>query len=81
MEFSAFVQILMQCTHRLGLTTSARRLYAEDGTQFLDTDDIVSWAIENYRNTYADMMDSLWLEKGDQQQIGFYFVILKFRIF
>nr|KAG5699474.1 hypothetical protein BaRGS_016320 [Batillaria attramentaria] len=58
--------ILQQCTQRLGLNTSARRLYAEDGTMFLDIDDIVAWAVSAYRSALADKLEAMLLSDGDQ---------------
>ncbi|KAK7477194.1 hypothetical protein BaRGS_00031579, partial [Batillaria attramentaria] len=55
-----------QCTQRLGLNTSARRLYAEDGTMFLDIDDIVAWAVSAYRSALADKLEAMLLSDGDQ---------------
>ena len=50
---------------RLGLNTSARRLYAEGGELLLDIDDIVNYAIDLYRNALADKMEAL-LDKDGQ---------------
>lgn len=40
--------MLDQSTYRLGMTSAARRLYTRDGTVILDTDDLISWAVEHY---------------------------------
>ena len=58
-------QILSQCTARLGLNTSARRLYAEDGEMLLDIDDIVHYAINLYRSALADKLEAM-LDKDGQ---------------
>nr|KAG5692334.1 hypothetical protein BaRGS_033199 [Batillaria attramentaria] len=62
----AYKNDLQQCTQRLGLNTSARRLYAEDGTMFLDIDDIVAWAVSAYRSALADKLEAMLLSDGDQ---------------
>ncbi|XP_070200716.1 doublecortin domain-containing protein 1-like isoform X2 [Littorina saxatilis] len=58
--------ILNQCTTRLGLNTASRRLYSEDGTILLDIDDIVEYAITQYRNALADKLEAL-LDKDGQR--------------
>ncbi|XP_025087629.1 uncharacterized protein LOC112560197 [Pomacea canaliculata] len=51
--------ILFQCTQRLGLNTSASKLFAEDGTLLLDVDDIVSWALKTYRALLAEKLEAM----------------------
>ncbi|XP_076472192.1 doublecortin domain-containing protein 1-like [Babylonia areolata] len=57
--------ILQQCMSRLGLNTSARRLYAEDGTILMDVDDIVEVAVNLYRNALADKLDAMLEGSGE----------------
>lgn len=45
-------------TERLQLTTAARRFYTEDGTQILDTQDLIKWAVQFYRRQLGKSGDS-----------------------
>ena len=49
----------MQCTSRLGMNTSARRMYAEDGTMLIDVDDVVQYAVTQYRNALAEQLEAM----------------------
>ena len=48
MAFHVFLQLLQQCTARLGLNQAARRMYAADGMIVLDMDDLITWVQERY---------------------------------
>lgn len=44
-----FLKLLDQATERLQLTTAARRFYTNDGTQILDAQDLIKWAVKFYK--------------------------------
>ena len=48
MAFHVRLQLLQQCTARLGLNQAARRMYAADGMIVLDMDDLITWVQERY---------------------------------
>ncbi|XP_064601230.1 doublecortin domain-containing protein 1-like [Liolophura sinensis] len=51
--------MLNQCTQRLGMCNAATRLYTEDGTLILDMEDLVGWAVENYKSAMLTQVDRL----------------------
>lgn len=48
--------VLDQCTYRLGLNSAARRIYTEDGTMILEIEDLIDWAVENYKTLMAEFL-------------------------
>lgn len=45
-------------TEKLQLTTAARRFYTQDGTQILDTQDLLKWAVQFYKQQIDDSKSS-----------------------
>ncbi|CAL1540465.1 unnamed protein product [Lymnaea stagnalis] len=62
---SSIKGILCQCTHRLGLTNAARRMYLEDGAIVLDVEDLISYAEENYR---SEMINIVQAKRSEEQK-------------
>ena len=50
------LQILDQCTYRLGLNSAARRIYTEDGTMIMEIEDLIEWAVDNYKTLMAEYL-------------------------
>ncbi|XP_071104619.1 doublecortin domain-containing protein 1-like [Haliotis cracherodii] len=68
---SSIQGILNQCTHQLRLNKPATRLYTEDGVLILDMDDLVDWAVENYKAVMADRIEKIiMMENSDSEQSG-----------
>ncbi|XP_046543933.1 doublecortin domain-containing protein 1-like [Haliotis rubra] len=66
---SSIQGVLNQCTHQLGLSKPATRLYTEDGVLILDMDDLVDWAVENYKAVMADRIEKIvMMENSDSEQ-------------
>ncbi|KAL5007685.1 hypothetical protein ScPMuIL_016491 [Solemya velum] len=51
--------ILDQCQHRLGLAKAARKMYTEDGTLLFEIEDLIDWAIENYKSLMVDQLERM----------------------
>ncbi|XP_052066407.1 doublecortin domain-containing protein 1-like isoform X1 [Mytilus californianus] len=67
--------ILDQCTYRLGLNSAARRIYTEDGTMVMEIEDLIDWAVDNYKTLMAEYLqgkdakvDDLELEHEPEKQ-------------
>ena len=45
-----------QCTYRLGLNSAARGIYTEDGTMIMEIEDLIDWAVENYKTLMAEYL-------------------------
>ncbi|XP_076116553.1 doublecortin domain-containing protein 1-like isoform X1 [Mytilus galloprovincialis] len=67
--------ILDQCTYRLGLNSAARRIYTEDGTMVMEIEDLIDWAVDNYKTLMAEYLqgkdtkvDDLELEQETEKQ-------------
>ncbi|KAL4224512.1 doublecortin domain-containing protein [Mactra antiquata] len=65
---SSVIGILNQCTLRLGLNQAAVRMYTEDGSMIVEVEDLVDWAIQNYRNLMADHLEKLYQGKQDDDE-------------
>jgi len=63
--FSIYPQILSQCTARLGLTQAAVRMFTEDGTMIVEVEDMIDWAVQNYRSLMADHLEKIYQGKGE----------------
>ena len=48
-------------------------MYTEDGTIILETDDLIDWAVQNYRSLMADHLERLY--QGKQ---GLYFKVNRY---
>ncbi|XP_041366917.1 doublecortin domain-containing protein 1-like [Gigantopelta aegis] len=60
--FGSSIQgLLNQCTSQLELSKAARRLYMEDGILMLEMEDLIDWAVENYKNEMADRIEKMVL--------------------
>jgi len=46
---SSITGILDQCTYRLNLLTAAKRLYTSNGMQILHMEQLIQWALDNYK--------------------------------
>ncbi|XP_050408824.1 doublecortin domain-containing protein 1 [Patella vulgata] len=64
---SSIQGLLNQCMKRLGLNNAARRLYTEDGLIMLDIDDLIQYALENYKNSMVDKLEKMMTENGEVQ--------------
>ena len=42
-------------------------MYTEDGTIILETDDLIDWAIQNYRSLMADHLERLYQGKQEAE--------------
>lgn len=62
-KFVFILQLLDQATSRLQLRNAARRIYTEDGTLILDAHDLITWAIDYYRNELHKLEQSKFLKK------------------
>lgn len=63
--------ILDQCTYRLGLNSAARRIFTEDGTMIMEIEDLIDWAVENYKTLMAEYLqgkDAKVEDYEDEQQ-------------
>ncbi|XP_061182929.1 doublecortin domain-containing protein 1-like [Saccostrea echinata] len=56
---SSIEGILNQCTHKLGLASAARKIFTEDGTLVLEIDDLIDWAVENYKSLMVDQLEKI----------------------
>ena len=54
--FDISSQVLDQCTYRLGLNSAARGIYTEDGTMIMEIEDLIDWAVENYKTLMAEYL-------------------------
>ena len=61
-----FLQILNQCTHKLSLASAARYIYTEDGTMILEVDDLVDWAVDNYKSLMVDQLERILSGKEER---------------
>ncbi|XP_052801857.1 doublecortin domain-containing protein 1-like [Mya arenaria] len=62
---SSVVGMLNQCTMRLGLNQAAVRMFTEDGTMIVEVEDLVDWAVQNYRSLMADHLEKVCQGKQD----------------
>ena len=67
--WDVYLQILRQCTSRLELNKAACRMYTEDGTIILENDDLIEWAVQNYRSLMADHLERLYQGKTGNYRI------------
>ncbi|XP_053391549.1 doublecortin domain-containing protein 1-like [Mercenaria mercenaria] len=65
---SSIIGILNQCTLRLGLNQAAVRMYTEDGTMVVEIEDLIDWAIQNYKTLMADHLEKLYQGKQDEDE-------------
>lgn len=56
---SSIEGILSQCTHKLGLASAARKIFTEDGTMVMEIDDLIDWAVENYKSLMVDQLEKI----------------------
>nr|XP_022337319.1 uncharacterized protein LOC111133328 isoform X2 [Crassostrea virginica] len=56
---SSIEGILSQCTHKLGLASAARKIFTEDGTLVMEIDDLIDWAVENYKSLMVDQLERI----------------------
>jgi hypothetical protein len=54
--FDISSQVLDQCTYRLELNSAARGIYTEDGTMIMEIEDLIDWAVENYKTLMAEYL-------------------------
>lgn len=69
-HFLLFVQILSQCTHKLGLASAARKIFTEDGTMVMEIDDLIDWAVENYKSLMVDQLEKILNGKENTTEKG-----------
>lgn len=43
----------------MGLAKAARKMYTEDGTLLFEIEDLIDWAIENYKSLMVDQLERL----------------------
>lgn len=60
--------MLSQCTGRLGLTNAAQKVFTEDGTLVLEIDDLVDWAVNNYKALMVDQLERIMAGEKQQQE-------------
>ena len=58
-DLNLLFQILSQCTHKLGLASAARKIFTEDGTLVMEIDDLIDWAVENYKSLMVDQLERI----------------------
>ncbi|ESO97509.1 hypothetical protein LOTGIDRAFT_152600 [Lottia gigantea] len=65
---SSIQGLLNQCMTRLKLSNAARRLYTEDGQVMLDIDDLIEYAVENYKNSVVDRLEKMLSDNGEPKE-------------